>query len=254
LDHRRPHTLPVIRNPLTNGYISYTFGAQMAEFLLVQLLFKVGNLASIEAIHDPNGSGAYFVFNTPSHFTPAPLTINGRGAWVLDYDVRPGGSVVPQELWVPQGQVDRRRYVDQARFRMPVFFVGADGSLGVPVLNAVAGHVQLRDAHLPPPLQHKTTTKIRITWPGYGPSELQVQLGDQTSAKNPIPFNRFVRNVGIRVRQFIVDRERVPVQQPFKWMLGNGNISSDEVMLIGIVQVSEGSWMPILQLMRRVVM
>jgi hypothetical protein len=37
-------------------------------------------------------------------------------------------------------------------------------------------------------------------------------------------------------------------------MLGHGHITSDEVMLIGIVQVSEGSWMPILQLMTRIVM
>jgi hypothetical protein len=37
-------------------------------------------------------------------------------------------------------------------------------------------------------------------------------------------------------------------------MVGNGNITSDEVMLIGIVQVSEGSWMPILQLMTRTVL
>jgi hypothetical protein len=37
-------------------------------------------------------------------------------------------------------------------------------------------------------------------------------------------------------------------------MVGHGSITCDEVMLIGIVQVSEGSWMPILQLMQRVVM
>jgi hypothetical protein len=45
---------------------------------------------------------------------------------------------------------------------MPVFFVGRDGGLGVPVMNAAAGHMELRDAHLPPPLQDKTTAKIRI--------------------------------------------------------------------------------------------
>ena len=147
---------------LTDGYISYTFTPQMAEFFLVQLLFKVGNTTSIEVIRDPSGSGAYFAFNLPSHFSPPPLTIDGRGAWVLDYAIRPGGSVVPQELWVPQGQVDRRRYMDQARFRMPVFFVGSDGSLGVPVLNAAAGQIQLRDANLPPQLHDKYTAKIRI--------------------------------------------------------------------------------------------
>jgi hypothetical protein len=153
----------VTRKFLTDGYISYTFTPQMAELLLVQLLFKVANSASIEATPDPNGSGAYFVFNHPSHFSPPPLTMNGRAAWVLDYDVRAGGgSVVPQQLWFPQGEGDRRRYVDQARFRMPVFFVGIDGSLGVPVLDAAAGQMQLRDVDLPPPLQGKKTAKIRI--------------------------------------------------------------------------------------------
>ena len=163
--HPQPHhpqPLSLTRNFLNDGYISYTFSPQMAEFFLVQLLFKVANSASIQAIRDASGSGAYFVFNNPSHYSPPPLTISGRGAWVLDYDVRPGGSVVPQELWVPQGQVDRLRYVNEAQFRMPVFFVRNDGGLGVPVLNAAAGHMQLRDVVLPPPLQDKTTAKIRI--------------------------------------------------------------------------------------------
>ena len=45
---------------------------------------------------------------------------------------------------------------------MPVFFVGINGSLGVPVLNAAAGDVQLHDVHLPPPPQYKTVARIRI--------------------------------------------------------------------------------------------
>ena len=160
-----PHTgtsSPSIRNFLTDGYISYTFTPQMAEFFLAQLLFKVNNSASIEVILDPNGSGAYLVFNRPSHFSAPPLTINGRDAWVLDYNVRSGGSVVQQQLWVPQGQGDRRRYVDQAQFRMPIFFVGMNGSLGVSVLNAAAGDIQLRDTQLPPQLLDKVIVKIRI--------------------------------------------------------------------------------------------
>jgi hypothetical protein len=158
--HAQSH--PVTRKFLTDGYISYTFTPQIAELFLVQLLFKVANSASIEAIRDPNKGGAYFVFNHPSYHSPPPLTINGRGAWVLDYDVKLGGSVVPQQLWFPQGDGDRRRYVDQARFRMPIFFVNMNGGLGVPVLNAAAGHMQLRDVVLPPPLQDKINVKIRI--------------------------------------------------------------------------------------------
>jgi hypothetical protein len=152
--------------------------------------------------------------------------INGRGAWVLDYAVRSYGSVVPQELWFARDQGDRRRYMDQAlpKLCMPVFFVDMNGGLGVPVMNAAAGHMQLRDAHLPPSLTHKTTVKIRIgvcawfslnyvfpityhiQWPGYEASERQVPLRDQTPTRNPIALDRFVKNVGSRVRQFLMVR------------------------------------------------
>jgi hypothetical protein len=43
-------------------------------------------------------------------------------------------------------------------------------------------------------------------WPGYNTSEQQVQLRDQTSDRNPIPFERFVKHVGSRVRQFLAVR------------------------------------------------
>ncbi len=145
------------RDYLTDGYISYTFSSRNAEFYVVHLFRR--DAASVEAIRDR--SGAYSVFIPPSHFSPPVRTPFGD-AWVLDYVVRSGGSVVAQQLWSPHGQGDRRRYVDQAQFRMPIFFVNSNGGLGVPVMNAAAGHMQLRDAHLPPSLIDKTTTKIRI--------------------------------------------------------------------------------------------
>ena len=44
----------------------------------------------------------------------------------------------------------------------------------------------------------------------------------------------------------------MPLHDP-KWIVGIGHITFNEVMIIGVVQVSEGSWMPILQLMSRVI-
>jgi hypothetical protein len=38
------------------------------------------------------------------------------------------------------------------------------------------------------------------------------------------------------------------------WVVGHGNITADEVMLIGLVQVAEASWITILQLMSRVIL
>ena len=145
------------RDYLTDGYISYTFTSRNAEFYVVHLFRR--DAASVQAIRD--GNGAYSVFIPPSYFSP-PIRTQYGDTWVLDHPVRTGGSVVPQQLWVPQGQGDRRRYVDQAQFRMPIFFVNRNGGLGVPVMNAAAGQMQLRDVYLPPSLIDKTTAKIRI--------------------------------------------------------------------------------------------
>ncbi|KAH9995619.1 hypothetical protein BJV77DRAFT_230985 [Russula vinacea] len=242
------------RDFLTDGYISYTFGPRNAEGYLIQL-FAV-DAASVRAIR--HQSGAFYVLNRPAHNVPPALLVNGQDAWVLDYAVRTGGSVVPQQFWSPQGQgqgdPSRRRYADQPQVNMPVFFVNASGSLGVPVVNAAAGDMKLHGVNLPSQLADKAAIAIRISWPGYPLPEHQVQLRDQT-ARNPIPLETFVKIVGSRVKQFLLDCERVPVQgPPSNWIVGHGNITSDEVMLIGLVQVSAFSWMPILQLMSRVVL
>ena len=43
-------------------------------------------------------------------------------------------------------------------------------------------------------------------WPGYNPSEQQVQLRYQTPDRNPISLDRFVKHVGSRVRQVLAVR------------------------------------------------
>ncbi|KAH9975917.1 hypothetical protein BGW80DRAFT_1168543 [Lactifluus volemus] len=168
--------------------------------------------------------------------------------------MRPGGTVVPQQLWSPQGQGDWRRYVEQAQLHLPVFFVNVDGSLGVPIAYAAVGQMSLRNAHEPPPLGDRTTTKIRISWPGYATSEQQVQLRDQTPARHPVTLERFVKHVGSRVRQYLIECERPVNHSRFPWFVGPNDITFNDVMLIGVIQVSAGSWMPILQMINRIVM
>jgi hypothetical protein len=156
-----PNAPQFTRDYLTDGYISYTFSPQDAEFYIAHL-FNVDPTAVPVIRHQ---TGAFYTFNHPAappHFNPPAVALHGRNAWILDFAVRFGGSVVPQQFWSPQGQGDRRRYVEQALFRLPMFFVNMNGSLGVPVLNAAAGHMQLRDVVLPPQLFDKKTIKIRI--------------------------------------------------------------------------------------------
>ena len=207
-----------------DGYISYTFTPRYAEGYLAQL-FNVTNATDIQSIR--HQSGALYVFNHPTHNIPPAVSMNGRHAWLVDFGVRSGGSVVPQQLSFPQGQGDRRRYVEQAQLRMPVFFVHANGSLGVPVMSAAIGEIQLHGAYLPAQLADRSILKIRIgvctvpslrvphhllycmcrsQWPGYNPSEHQVQLRDQTPQRNPISFERFAKHVASRVKQFLLVR------------------------------------------------
>jgi len=116
-------------------------------------------------VHTFLHQGALFVWNQPllPDLTSPPLNVNGRHAWSLDYRIQPGGSVVPQKLWFPQGQEDWRRYVGQASLQMPLFFIQEDGTLGVPIANAAAGQMFLRGARHPAPFGEKATTKIRIS-------------------------------------------------------------------------------------------
>ncbi|KAI0272462.1 hypothetical protein BC834DRAFT_348160 [Gloeopeniophorella convolvens] len=235
-----------------DGYISYTFNPQVAEIYLAYL-FKV-DPKRVQAFGVSTWPGAFFVADPQMPHCRAHHVGGGRHAWLLDYAIRRGGTVVPQQLWSPQGQGDWRRYVEQAQLHIPVFFVNLDGVLGVPVANAASGQIALRDGDAPAPLGDRSTTKIRISWPGYQTSEQQVQLRDQTPARNPVTLGRFVKHVGSRVRQYLLDCERVPVPSS-PWTVGGpGRITFNEVVLIGVVQVSAGSWMPILQLTNRIIM
>ena len=150
--------LPFTRDHLTDGYIPNIFGPQNAASYLVRLFQVVAPL--VRAVR--HRGGAFYVFNRPSHNSPPAVSVNGQHAWLLDHAVRRGGSVVPQQLWSPQGQDDPRRYVDQERFRTPIFFANMDGSIGVPVMSAGAGYMRLLGTVLPPQLADKTTIRIRI--------------------------------------------------------------------------------------------
>ncbi|KAI0281525.1 hypothetical protein BC826DRAFT_922912 [Russula brevipes] len=254
------------RNILTDGYISYTFTPRIAE-IYISYLLRV-DLQTVGAFSFDDLPGAFFVWNRPANHGRPSRIVNERPAWLLDYAIsreedraiRPVvavGSVVLQELWSPRGQGDWRRYFEQAQLQLPIFFVNTDGSVGVPVTDATARQMSLQGADHPVPLGDRTSLKIRICWPGYEPSEHQIRLRDQTPAKNLVTFERFVKHVGSRVQHFLEECERIPLHQPnqnFKWIVGHDHITYGEVVLIGVVQVSAGSWTPILQLRSRVIM
>ncbi|KAH9980588.1 hypothetical protein BJV74DRAFT_779394 [Russula compacta] len=180
---------------------------------------------------------------------PPSLFINGVPAWLLDYAIRQVGTIVPQRIWSPS---DPQRYVNVS-LNMPIFFAHRDRvNLGLPLLTAAAGHcATLLGAGTTTPVGDCSTMYIRMNWPGYSEWSTQIMTKDQTPAHNTIPLEKFAKRVASAVSRFMDDAQRLQGHDP-NWWIGNGGITKDQVILIGAVHVSQGSWQPILQLNRYV--
>lgn len=137
----------------------------------------------------------------------------------------------------------------------PFFFEGLDGKLGLTLEAAATGRCHgLRDAQEFAPLGQKSSTLIRIVWPGYKESKRQVQIRDETSEHNPITIARFAHHIGRSVDAFLKACEPDPGCSDRRrelWQIGGrGGVQRSDIIVIGAIHVSAASWMPILQLSR----
>ncbi|KAI9443117.1 hypothetical protein H4582DRAFT_1808592 [Lactarius indigo] len=159
-------------------------------------------------------------------------------------------------MWPPTG-TGRRQHVEGAELQMPIFFENKDGRLGLSLEASIDRrcHV-LRHANYPAPLGRKTTTHIRIVWPGYKNYKRQIPTRDESRAHKPITMARFVRLVGRAVNAFLQVRELdsgCAGDPPNPWRIGPGSIQCSDIIIIGAIHVSAGSWMPIMQLNRYII-
>jgi len=193
---------------------------------------------------------AFFITSPAVQNAHPSLTIGGLPAWLLDYAVRNYGTVVPQRIWSPAQPTEGQRY-SNVSLNMPIFFVHNDRvSLGLPLIKAVTGScATLLGAGTPAPIGDISTTYIRINWPGYNEWSSQIMTKDQTSAHKTIPLEKFAKRIAGAVSRFLDEAAGLHGQEP-NWRIGNGGITKEQVMLIGAVHVSQGSWQPILQLNR----
>ncbi|KAH9055024.1 hypothetical protein EDB87DRAFT_1795435 [Lactarius vividus] len=146
-------------------------------------------------------------------------------------------------MWSPCSALDRRRHVERAQLQMPIFFEGEDQRLGISLTVSTGGRCHsLRNANHPAPLGQKSSTYIRIAWPGYKEFNRQVLTREPTN---------FARQIGRTVDAFLQARELDPGCVDARhelWRIGPGGVQSCDILIIGAVHVSAGSWMPIIQL------
>jgi hypothetical protein len=133
----------------------------------------------------PGGAAAYFarllrVDLRTLRFTPSPewpsgflicspqiphartFTIaHGLPAWLLDFAIRPIGTIIQQRIWTPRNETQRLAH---APLNMPIFFILNDHvTPGLPIVSAATGeHMMLRGAGTPAPVGGSYTTCIRI--------------------------------------------------------------------------------------------
>ncbi|KAH9989816.1 hypothetical protein BJV77DRAFT_948024 [Russula vinacea] len=87
---------------------------------------------------------------------------------------------------------------------------------------------------------------VTSQWPGYGSWERQIQIRDHTRERNEITLERFAKLVAGVVDRFITVW---PFVLRLYGTVGTGGITSNNLIIVGAVQVSAGGWMPILQVL-----
>jgi len=240
---------------LVDGYISQSFPNSAESYFCYLLKTNPSTLRqSCLAIDKPDRSGVLFVVNNipKAQFSVLRPYMQGQGGyplWLLDHSVVPTGTVVPQALWSPQSVLDFRQYVSEASLQMPIFFTNENGIMGLPLSDAANGRYHtLRDAREQAQLGGRTTTHIRISWPGYLEFKRQVQTRDETYARSLITIGRFAHHIGRSVEAFLHTTTLDPARKADQWTIGQGGVIPANIRVIGAVHVSAGGWMPILQL------
>ncbi|KAH9987915.1 hypothetical protein BJV74DRAFT_773696, partial [Russula compacta] len=225
---------------LVDGYISQSFKSRATEEYFFHLL-KRNTIPTYKVLSYPGIESRFFVIDDiPPHILARPPS---ELHWVLDRSLVAMGTVVPQIMWSPSSIEDRAQFGGDAELQMPVFFEGVDGKLGLSLEAAASGRCDsLVNARQPSPLGQKSVTNIRITWLGYKEFKRQIQIRDETREHNPITIAKFAHQLGRSVDVFLKRRAQ--------WRIGQGGIERGDIMIIGAVHVSAGSWVPILQLTR----
>ncbi|KAI0290562.1 hypothetical protein BC826DRAFT_913013, partial [Russula brevipes] len=94
-------------------------------------------------------------------------------------------------------------------------------------------------------------------WPGYRTWKRQLQARDDTRWRKPITLAKFAQHIGRCVSDFIQVQTLglidVDNNSRALWKIGGGGILPNEVLVLGAIHVSSGTWQPILALTKVVI-
>jgi len=221
----QPPVQPTVNDIFVDGFIANTFSPQGVPAYLTHLLGRPDFLQFYNVVY--HGRSWYI---TQNYVLPQSPGVAAQHPWIpLDFYVgATQGTVVPQQRWIPDGEVDVRRHIEEARLQLPILFVKNDGGIGFTLHDILQGiDINLFDRDSQAQLGGVSTTHVRINvslctliliakvpelcsptpssysqWPGYPHWKRQIPTKDETSRKAPITLGRFMKHIASSVNKF----------------------------------------------------
>ncbi|VDC05489.1 unnamed protein product [Peniophora sp. CBMAI 1063] len=254
-------------NLLANSVTALSFGLQPAleralrfmqpawnhtvqfEAFVASSTFRVGQLPGV-----PSNSIAFFAY-PELHIDPTDtfLIATGPHGWFnlycsIDIIAENPALIIPSRLFVPHEGSRRMEAFLQRTDMLPIFFSRTGGGVGVRIDSNVDFDMLL-DV---PTRITAHSLKVILHLLNYTPNEKQIQL--RTAAGSPnVSSRRLARLVAAKVSHFVreAERENPTITQwaDPRWRMGSGPgyIGSGDIVLLGIVFVSQGKITPLLR-------
>ncbi|KIK61592.1 hypothetical protein GYMLUDRAFT_199049 [Collybiopsis luxurians FD-317 M1] len=171
------------------------------------------------------------------------------------------GPFIPQQMYKPHTNSDRRRYVEEVDLDAPIYFwMDNPSECGISLSDALHSRVRrLMDREQTVFEGRGPSVSIRLEWPGYRQWSRQIPTKDFRTPPGPITKAKLAKNVAKCVQRFIQERQNHPLEDESdsRWRVGRSATGGDcikleDLILVSMHHVSMGSWQPQLRLARPV--
>ncbi|KAF6761573.1 hypothetical protein DFP72DRAFT_625442 [Ephemerocybe angulata] len=166
------------------------------------------------------------------------------------------GPFVPQTIYKPHTNSDRKRYVEEVALEGPLYFaMQGPSEYGIPLSDALHSRVKrLVDREKPVFEGRGPSVSIRLEWPGYRQWTRQIPTKDFRSPPGPITMAKLAKNIAKCVQRFIDENKDRNLEEHAqrRWKVGNRphELKLDDLVLVSLHHVSLGSWQPHIRLRR----
>ncbi|VDC03861.1 unnamed protein product [Peniophora sp. CBMAI 1063] len=175
----------------------------------------------------------------------------GQNWYIIDVETDDLSRIVPLRVYSPYHSSAPRRtaaVLDKSQ-PLPFWIVRRDG-LGVSLVSDDLFMLR-HDGMQFQNIAGGTRTTVMIQWPGYPRWKSQIRMGPTKEHKSEdYTYRRLVSQVRAKIRKFITEHINIASEDPH-WAVGDagsGRIAAHDLILLAIIEVSQGAVMPILKL------